>query len=320
MGRLFLKLFILAVPFGALAAFYVCLDPFAIVWSYSRFEGGCIRPDRAYLSCEFYRRRRGRCNAYVFGNSRALGFRSRDWLTYLPRDATPFHFASTNDSLLGIARKVEYVDHLRDVLLVLDYASLIAAEDGQYGTPRLCPQLQLSPSPWRYQLNSARSYFSCYSLGLLVQSRFVFRPGKGQLSYDPDFNDIILQGLEDELARGEQAYYNARQVEFAPRPEVHWGSVLSTPRHFALLEGIQRRFEQQGARYKVVLAPCYDKIRLNPQDLAHLQRIFGAQRVYDFSGDHPLTRDPHYWYEPYHFRPSCGREILRQIYSRSATD
>lgn len=313
MQRLLLKLALLSLPFAALLGLYVWLDPFCIVWNYAQYSGRSYRPDRGYLSSEFYERHKERYNAYVFGNSRALGFASKDWQACLAPGAWVFHYASTNDSLYGMACKLEKVSNVRDALLVLDYASLAGIVDGEFGTPRLPPQLS-GGNPLRYQLNAARSQFSLYSLGLVLQSRTVLPAVEGGVTYDPLHNDIQLVALEQELARGEEAYYQKRAAELAPRHEIAWGPVIYRPAHFQLLEKMRSRLQQQQTRYKVVLCPIFDQVRIHPQDLAHLRRIFGENRVYDYSGAHPLALDVKNWYEPYHFRPQCGRKILQEIY------
>jgi hypothetical protein len=45
-----------------------------------------------------------------------------------------------------------------------------------------------------------------------------------------------------------------------------------------------------------------------------LRRIFGAARVFDYSGVNRITADKHNYYEESHFRPQAGREILKDIY------
>ena len=78
---------------------------------------------------------------------------------------------------------------------------------------------------------------------------------------------------------------------------------------FAEMAGI---FKRQHTRLKVVIAPFFDQIRINPADLQCLQDLFGKENVYDFSG-------PNKWNSDYHnYRPHVATEILNLIYSDSS--
>jgi hypothetical protein len=55
-------------------------------------------------------------------------------------------------------------------------------------------------------------------------------------------------------------------------------------------------------------------MRINKQDLYKLQRIFGKQNVYTYSGKNALTEDKFNFMDINHFDDIVGWEILKDIY------
>ena len=90
------------------------------------------------------------------------------------------------------------------------------------------------------------------------------------------------------------------------------------PEQRRLLAEIQSVFERRGTRARIVVAPLYDEIQMNPSDLQSLRAIFGADSVADYSGDNPLTEEVQNYYEASHFRPEVARRILSDLYGKSA--
>lgn len=65
-------------------------------------------------------------NAFLFGSSRTLAFRLKDWKAHLPADAVPFAFDAHKESLFGIRGKVRLIDASGGQL---DHAILVICPD-----------------------------------------------------------------------------------------------------------------------------------------------------------------------------------------------
>ena len=68
--------------------------------------------------------------------------------------------------------------------------------------------------------------------------------------------------------------------------------------------------------YYVILTPAYyyTSPAVNPSDLGKLKYIFGADRVYDFTGKNEMTDDYNIFTDPNHFGQRVGWLILEIIY------
>ena len=83
-----------------------------------------------------------------------------------------------------------------------------------------------------------------------------------------------------------------------------------------MLRDIRKVLDRKGADWRVIIHPLYDQIIFNRDDLNLLQEIFGADRVYDFSGNPEFTNDPTHYIDSSHFKPAIGKEVLRRVYAR----
>ena len=81
-----------------------------------------------------------------------------------------------------------------------------------------------------------------------------------------------------------------------------------------LLDSIAGIFEKHHTECEIIISPLYNQIRINPADLNHLQELFGATHVHDFSGVNKWNTDWHNYFETSHYRTHVAREILSILY------
>ena len=96
MMRIFLKLFIFAMPFVAL---YLIMDPFRVLRSYDDYlKGWLVEINQNYVSTEVYLKNHIRYgyDSFIFGSSRTMGYRTNDWKMYLGEGSSPFVFKSSS--------------------------------------------------------------------------------------------------------------------------------------------------------------------------------------------------------------------------------
>jgi hypothetical protein len=122
---------------------------------------------------------------------------------------------------------------------------------------------------------------------------------------------------EDQKIKADSIFYfKAKGEVFYERSE---NQIYSKPTIFKeqidLLNEIKEVFSKQHTDYKIIISPLYDQKKIAPSDLIELQRIFGKDRVYDFSGINKYTIDFTNFYEPSHYRPIVASQILDSIYS-----
>lgn len=323
MRKLTGRLFILALPLILMAALYIIVDPFCVVGSYDVYRGGAMNPNRDYLSTEFLlqRRKTYSYDSFVLGNSRSLGVRSEDWVRYLPPGSNVFHYAAYSDPLMGIAEKLKLIDALgypiRNCLVFFDYTSVRGVEDSI--DPPLRKHWRLSgANPIEFHLACFRAFYGLRSLKIMQTwlPYAMLGPNRPKgLSFEPVHNDILMEHDEEQLALNEDAYYKQNEPLFAPvAAEVGWGPIIYEEKQFAYFNMMKAILDKHHTHYKIVIPPSFDQVKLNPQDVGHLKRIFGADTVWDFSGRNAMSMNMRNFYDRNHFRPTLGREILKIVY------
>ena len=98
------------------------------------------------------------------------------------------------------------------------------------------------------------------------------------------------------------------------------GIVISNPLITRVFEDklrhIKTILDGNKSNYYVILSPayCYTNPAVNPEDLEKLKEIFGADRVYDFTGKNEMTDDYNNFTDPNHFGQRVGCMMLKKIY------
>jgi hypothetical protein len=318
------KLFLFSLPLLVLAATYVIYDPFKILRNtdYFKVQEG---PSRDYISSQLYMNNRNKFhyNAFIFGNSLTIGFRSTAWQPYIP-GARIFHFDGAGESLHGIATKIQYIDAMGDSLkyaIVLMDSSILnpVPEEGVIYTKHP----DVVHSSWaKFHLD----YFVCYfNKGYFVKyldyhtfhkyrSYMSEAISKSKDSIVYPSNDLIRADREREL-QDTATYYKVNRSHFHKRPRSGTENIPLIKEYQAkLFRDMKTVFDKQHTDYKIILSPLYNQVRFNSQDKKLLTDIFGVNHIYDFTGVNRYTADMHNYYEEKHFRPHVGASILADIY------
>ena len=86
---------------------------------------------------------------------------------------------------------------------------------------------------------------------------------------------------------------------------------------YDLLMKIANICRKNDTDFKFIIGPEYDQVKLNQKDFTTLQKVFGKNNVYDFTGKNGLTDNIHNFYDPDHFRPIAGDYMLKVVYGQS---
>jgi hypothetical protein len=135
----------------------------------------------------------------------------------------------------------------------------------------------------------------------------------------PETNDLLMTSIDRDIrVKGEAFFDQLRRMRTAGEPLPPPGPAVIGDKQRVQLEEMHRIMAADHADYRIVVSPLFDRVPLNAKDRAELQRIFGAEHVYDFSGANELTNDVHHYYEPSHYRPTVARAVLGWIYTGAA--
>jgi hypothetical protein len=331
--RLLVRVLLLGAPMLALLGLYLLLDPFEVLWPHRVHYGPShlVPLNRDFVSADAYLHnpRRSELDSFIFGNSRSIFFLTSDWLPYLGA-AVPFHFDASGESLFGIWSKVRFLHHdgrrIRHALIIMDAETLAMTGDSPGHLLRKDPRIAgTNPVTFHYEFFSAFFYpqFFARYLGYRITGSTspwlgnAFQNGPREVWQRPETNDVIPIGVEREVKSEGETFF-VRLAKISPRDISHRpppGPPVIAAAQTAMLDDIAAILARDGADLRIVINPLYDRVPINPADLAALRAIFGPDRVFDFSGSNAFTDDVHNYYEQSHYRPHVARRILQIVYA-----
>lgn len=325
--RLLCNIFLLSLPFATIiGSSYLIFDPFRILYHYSAFDKPQVVPlNRDYISTQMYLNtyERRHYRSFILGNSRTIAFRIRDWEPYI-HDTLAFHYDASGESLYGVWKKLQFLeDHhaaLDNVLLICDADLLAKTDDSNSHLFRKDPRLTGSSSA-EFQLLFLKAYLSNRFFYQFLKQRQtgVFTPEMAamlesrHIYYDPITNDLELSDINQEIKRDSVGFYARNErLKGIRRPGMN--SAVISAAQLRQLVAVRNILVRHRTNYHIVISPLFNQRRLNPSDLALLQRVFSAARIHDYSGVNEFTSQLGNYYEASHYRPHVGRTILKQIY------
>lgn len=341
MRRYLLHLLLLSSPPLLLAAVYVACDPFKVLRSYEAYypptqAGGGVSLNPGHVACEVYRKQQParHYDSFIFGNSRSIYYRIDDWMQAIGDERTSaMHFDAAAESLLGIERKVRFIDQqggsLRHTLFVVDEGLLrVTQPSDQNHLTHLAPQLASWDGAMNFHWINLRTFLTPKFLWAYIDYRLSgqLRPymteqsllNEDMFAYDASLNEMDFCIMEQMIDRGE--YYDARRCavfEGVQHPDSVSPPAIGQEQE-ALLGSIHDVLSRHHATATWIISPLYNQIKINPADVATLRRIFGEENVWDFSGPNQWNVDFHNYYEASHYRPHVAAQILRQVTAKPA--
>ena len=320
----------MSLPIVIRIGLFFLADPFRIVHYYKDYsENMFVIPNRDFVSFEMYLRNAPtqHYNAFIFGSSRTIAYKTNAWKKYLPTTAKPFVFDASGESIFGIYKKIQYLDKTNAPIhhcLLIFCTDCTFAKETDHAEHLGIKHPTIAGSSWiRFYAIFIRDFFDNRFLKSYVQylvTRKYSPSMKGYIefrksTFDPITNDERLIDQEKELTENPKGYYEQRKALF-----YHRDSVIAeakpqiTSKQRVMLKEIEAIFLKHHTDFKIVVSPLYNQIRLNKSDLAFLNQVFGSGRVFDFSGKNAFTSVKEHYYESSHYRPMIGDSILNIIY------
>lgn len=326
------RVLVFLIPAILLIVAYLITDPFKVVHTKSPFydeEGYLgVNPNAGFISTMTFKENFPEHNydSYIFGSSRSIHYSISDWKRFIGQSKSCYHFNADGETLYGLMKKVEYIDSvgakIDNALLILDSYLLECDYNKSGHLYTICPELEggrnqimfhwqffkafTSPEFWYtfadFKINGE---LKPYMLNQLIISH-------EYIHYDAVSNEVLDVRFEEDIASGK--YYDERRLlTFENTRREHFAKVIGSS-HKQMLKRVASILKRHNADFRVIIHPIYNKIQINSEDLAVLKDVFGADRVYDFSGDSAFTTDYTLYYDPYHLRPKGTRQILEKVY------
>ena len=325
--------FVIFLPLALCIFGFRFFDVFQIFGFQEYYANQTISKNRGMITTTTYtnRREHENYNSFIFGSSRSKAFKCIDWKNYLDENAEPFHFDASTENLRGLWQKVNYIesmgDTIKNALVIVDHELLnnINRQKGHLYISMPC----MGDNNWLdyyftfFQANMNLKFLSAildYSIfgehrrymGYLIRKKKF--PDKVN-SYNCDF----WYGYDDEIRIDSTQFYLDRLTSgiFYERPNDPYRKsyvVLSRQAQIQMLREINNIFQKNNTKYKIIVSPLYDQLKIDENSLGILKSIFGEENVFDFSGKNDITDRIYNYYESSHFRTHVARKILKQVY------
>ena len=332
----FVLLSLLALlPMILLVGLYVVKDPFNVLRSYdgnapATADSVQLTVNTCYLSTEAFRffEPSRHFDSFILGSSISGYYRIKDWATHLPKDAIPFHFNASRETLHGILNKLKYLDKcgvtVRHALIVMEDEMLMRMpldNDVLYVQhPLTAPNV----SWWKFH----QLYFNAFRHPELVAYTLWPSTATTQLVLDKGY---ATTDIPDRIEPINEDYYRWADSVIAVNPDAFF-----TPEHLArydqpmrkkpvhdkitpavnvLLTGIANELKRHGTDYQIIIPPHYAWEPISSHDLYTLEIIFGMERVHDYSHDADMGADLRYYYDDGHLIASQCARLMDSAYN-----
>ncbi|AWV97227.1 hypothetical protein [Arcticibacterium luteifluviistationis] len=321
------KLLIFGSPMLLLVASYFVFDPFHVVRNYEAYPDNYLESyNRNRISTQVFlnNNEEQHYKSFVFGSSKSSVFYTEDWSKYIG-DPNPYHFDASNEIISGIANKVDFIDQqgndLKNALVIFDGETFNFSVDTANSIIHVQDYKWSGQNQFLYQLVFFKAffkdmYFVKFFDKLIFKKYRAYMYGAFEnkhMLYTPVNNDFIFQGYIDQLKEDSLAYYN-RDLFYKRSAEELTADAGIKPYQVNYLNEMKAIFDKHNTKYKIVFGPNYDQKKVNPEDLAIVNEIFGEANVYDFTGQNELTNPLPNYYEIYHYKPTVARKVLEEIY------
>lgn len=325
---------VILIPLLLLSVFYICLDPFKVIKRYEVYydknSKGVVSINRDYVSTMNFinRYKTEQYNSFIFGNSRSIFYQISDWKQHLDSTASCYHFDASGESIYAINKKLEFLAAnqipTKNVLLILD-ASALAKNMPQNELLNIISPILVDYSNFvEFHIANYKAFltpdflyaFLDYKLTdsvkpYMINNKLLL---KNHITYNEITNEIRYDFLENEI-KANHFYTEAKRNEFYKRStQIKDSKQVIHQDQLEILNNIASTLRDKNANVKVVISPLYDQKRINRNDLHSLERVFGQENVFDFSGKNSFTENYRNYYETSHYRPHIARAILKLVY------
>jgi hypothetical protein len=333
-GRYFVRLILFSFPFILLFGTYFIWDPFKVIYNYDQYYQNndyFINKNRDFISTEMYLKnyRKFNYDSFILGSSTSLFFLPSSWKEHIDSPCSIFSFDASGENIVGIWSKIKFIhkknNQIKHALIVFDTGGTFSQFKNEGHIFKKHYKVYPS-SKYAFHYDSFMSYLNFKFLIAFVQFKISHRfyPYMNDVleernySFDLVTNEIIFTGPAQELKMDSIGYYKARSGMFFTRTNIPAESIpMINEKHIQMLKEIRDIFAEDKTDYRIIVSPLYEQISFNKQDLRILKELFGNTKVFDFSGINKYTAEISHYYDPHHFKPYMGNEILSEIFNHS---
>jgi hypothetical protein len=266
-------------------------------------------------------------NSFIFGSSRSTGVYACYLEDKIP-DSKFFHFASWNETIGGIHRKLVLIDCLKySIDNVVIYIDTDFTFKGEGKCSELEHYLVLGESKYGYYWKHFQHFFSIVGVDKI---KILFGKEPGERLYpnyqsDPIRNDhnhickdLVIRDYGviksktkyykkiDSVRNNNNRFNRLGYETSSEKKQISNGEEL-------MLSEIKKIFTKHNTNFKIIITPLYDQVKFHSKDIESLNSIF-EYKIYDFSGKNYITDDIYNYADPLHFNKSISKQIIDSVF------
>lgn len=322
-------------------AFYVWLDPFKVIWHYDEYfvspdEAPCrIGLNKGVVTVNTYLNNLAAgaepYNSFIFGSSISCYYDAGEWSRLLAgrsdTEIHPFHFDSSSETPVSMARKIEYLYHtgapLDHALLVLD--PIVMGTEEKNSPFSIDPVEIMDDAPYflKFHYIFFRGAMNADFLKSLIAAKLTGTPANighnpiyeiQPIIYNKSCNQETLPDWDSAIRQDPKTFYS-RYPLLPPACEVVEGRNTVTEEKAQAFKRIAAIFRECGTDFEVIVSPNRRGVALSEHDRNRLVDIFGTGRVHDFSASYAgYLRCDTMLYDNTHYRPPFALMLMRDVY------
>lgn len=335
MSKFIIKLLIICFPFLLVIAIYLYDDPFKVLYNYENYYEPSFSNDflnRDYISTESFIKNSKKCNydSYIFGSSRSEVYQVDEWTKHINSKAC-FHYDAYKECLYGVEKKVIFIHKkglkIKNALFIFDSDLLPITTNLSGPVYRKHPRIS-GESQFSFQSSMFASFLDVESITTSIKSiiNHIKSLDTGQNFIQHHNKDRYVKFTNEErwwwvefeaaIARNRDSFYQHKSAKLYHRDSIQkFYDPTIKQEQIAMLMNIKKILYEDQCKYKIIISPLYNQLKINPKDRIILDSIFGAKNVYDYSGINTITENVYNYYEDSHYRTHVATQILNDIYT-----
>lgn len=332
MKQFLLKIAIALSFFLSFILIIVIIDPYKIFWNYKTNDyNDFIVPfnkDVVTTRLLIENSKVENYNSFILGSSISQAFETNHWKKYLTKRDTIFHMSAYDENLIGTYGKLKLADNLNlninNVLWVLDVGGFNTVN---YTTNMAQKHYLHTGQKLKFYFNFLKSFTKIkffisvvdYSLFSTYRNYMGSYIEKKKLKRNLITNDQDYQHYEEEIKKDSLLFYNKKRLKKFENRQTKTPRVVNfikNDKQRKLLKKISTIFKKHNTQLKIVLPPSFEEFEMSSSDIFFLQKLFGKNVIFNFTGRNHFTKSIGNFLDESHFRTPIAEQLLAIIYKK----
>lgn len=324
----FKRTLIFLSPVLVLLICYFIFDPFYVLKSYNNYGSNnlkCYNRNKISTDVFLEHNPKYKFESFIFGSSRSSAFTTKDWSPFI-NDPHPFHFDAFDENLKGILGKMKYINkqgnRLKNVILVVCEDTFNDKFDEDKSAIHLKDPRWSDLGYLEYHGVFIKSFFLKNFFIAYLDLKFTkkYKPYMADFfsstyHFGSTFNDFTFPVNEADIRKDSLKYFS-NKIFSTKYLEKGLGKLLIGKEQEVMLEELRDILKENNSNYKIIIGPNFQQNKYNPKDLEKFYKYLGKENIYDYSGENKYSVNIGNFYEPFHYRPAVGQQIMAEIYGK----